>query len=79
MANICFYLNHTITYLETLVKLLIFASFFLVCCMIASVLAGIFSVGWDHIPMYLLCKDFGTEKAEGLQGYNDMQDQGLGK
>ena len=47
--------------------------------MIALVLAGISCVGWDHIPMYLLCKDYGTQKAEVLQVYNGMQDQGLGK
>ena len=79
---VCFYLNHTIiaiAYLATLVKLIIFASFFLVCCMIALTLAGIFLVGWDHIPMYLLCKDFGIEKAEVLQVYNGMQDHGLGE
>ena len=65
--------------LATLAKLIIFASFFLVCCMIALALAGISIVGWDHVPMYLLCKDFGTMKAEVLQDYNGMSDQGFGK
>ena len=60
-------------------KLIVFTSFFLVCCMIALTLAGIVIFGWDHVPMYLLCKDFGAEKAEVLQVYNGMQDQGLGK
>ena len=48
--------------------------------MIALALAGIFIVGWDHVPMYLLCKDFGNNmKAEVFQVYNGMPDQGFGK
>ena len=47
--------------------------------MIALALAGIFIVGWDHVPMYLLCKDFGNMKAEVFQVYNGMPDQGFGK